>query len=164
MFLTFGAVMLRLAPEGSLRFDQVMPGRLEASFGGGEANVAVSLALFGAKVKYMTALPDNAIADALTRQMSGLGVDMSSVVRKKGERLGVYYLETGANQRGSVVIYDRADSAVSKAGPDAYDMRLALDGVKWVHITGITPAISEQAFLATLALAVEAREEGSTVS
>lgn len=164
MFLTFGEVMLRLAPEGCLRFDQALPGNLEATFGGGEANVAVSLALFGAKVKYMSALPDNPIADALVRQMAGVGIDMSRVVRRKGERMGIYFLETGANQRGAVVVYDRADSAISKAGPDVYDMRLALEGVKWVHITGITPAISEPAFLATVALAAEAKEEGATVS
>ena len=164
MFLTFGEIMLRLAPEGCQRFGQSLPGSLEATFGGGEANVAASLAMFGAEVKYMTALPDNPIADVLSRQLTGLGVDMSSVIRRKGERLGIYFLETGANQRGSVVVYDRADSAVSNAAPEDYDMKSALDGVKWLHITGITPAISENAFHSTLALAKAAKESGVTVS
>lgn len=164
MFLTFGEVMLRLAPEGNLRFDQALPGKLEATFGGGEANVAVSLAMFGADVRYMTALPDNPVAEVLLRQLKGIGVDTASIVRKKGERLGIYFLETGANQRGSVVVYDRAHSAISKTGPDEYDMHGALKGAEWLHITGITPAVSEKAFLSTLALSAAAKEAGITVS
>jgi len=164
MFLTFGEVMLRLAPEGNLRFDQALPGKLDATFGGGEANVAVSLAILGADAKYMTALPDNPVGEMVLRQMRGLGVDTASIIMKKGGRLGIYFLETGANQRGSVVVYDRAASAISKAGPDEYDMKGALKGVKWVHITGITPAISEKAFLSTLALSAEAKKSGATVS
>lgn len=164
MFLTFGEVMLRLAPEGNLRFDQALPGNLEATFGGGEANVAASLAILGAEARYMTALPDNPIAEVLLRQLKGLGIDTSSIVKKKGERLGIYFLETGANQRGSVVVYDRADSAISMTDSDDYDIVAALEGVKWVHITGITPAISEKAFQATLELSKAARESGATVS
>lgn len=164
MFLTFGEVMLRLAPEGVLRLDQVLPGRLEASFGGGEANVAVSLALLGAKARYMTALPDNPVADAAVCQMRGLGVDMNHVVRTKGGRMGVYFLETGANQRGSVVVYDRAGSSVCSAGPEIYDMKAALEGVDWVHVTGITPAIGEKAFESALALVKLASKRGATVS
>jgi 2-dehydro-3-deoxygluconokinase len=164
MFLTFGEVMLRLAPRGFLRFDQVLPGELEATFGGGEANVAVSLAMFGAPVRYLTAIPDNPVADAVVRQLRGLGVDTSVISRQKKGRLGIYFLETGANQRGSLVVYDRADSAISLAKPSDYDMDGALRGVKWLHITGITPAISEAAFKATLSMVEKAKGAGATVS
>ncbi len=164
MFLTFGEVMLRLAPDGNLRFDQALPGSLEATFGGGEANVAVSLAVLGAQARYMTALPANPIGEVLTRQLKGFGIDTGPIVSKKDGRLGIYFLETGANQRGSVVVYDRADSAISRTAPDEYDMEAALQGVEWVHITGITPAVSERAFLSTLALAEAAKKAGATVS
>lgn len=164
MYLTFGEIMLRLAPEGCLRFGQAFPGKVEATFGGGEANVAVSLAGFGAEARFLTALPANPIAEALICQLRGLGVDTSCILKTKGGRLGIYYLETGANQRGSVVVYDRADSSVCRAAASEYDMSSALEGVKWLHLTGITPAISENAYKATLALATAAKAVGATVS
>jgi 2-dehydro-3-deoxygluconokinase len=164
MILTFGEVMLRLAPGGLLRFRQCLPGRLDASFGGGESNVACSLALLGDRVRYLTALPDNDMADALIGFLRGMGIDTGTIPRVKDSRLGIYFLETGANQRSSKVTYDRAASAVALAGPDAYDLDRALDGVTWVHVTGITPALSEKAFRSTLALVQAAGAKGATVS
>ena len=164
MFLAFGEVMLRVAPEGFLRFRQVLPGRMDCTFGGAEANVCVALANLGAKVRYLTALPKNPIADALVAELRRFGIDTAPVLRRDAGRLGIYFLEAGANQRPSVVIYDRAGSAVSLAAPDEYDWDAALDGVTWVHTTGITPSLSENAFLATLKLVQEAKARGCTVS
>jgi 2-dehydro-3-deoxygluconokinase len=163
MILAFGEVMLRLCPPGFERFRQALPGDLVATFGGGEANVSASLAFYGEAVRYLTALPENPVADALAGAMRGLGVDTSCILRRPG-RLGIYYLETGANQRSSQVVYDRAGSSVSLAEADEYDIEAACRGVDWLHITGITPAISREAFEATLAVARRAREAGATVS
>lgn len=163
MILTFGEIMLRLTPEGVLKLRQALPGNIEATFGGGEANVAASLAILGAPVRYMTALPDNAVADALIGTLKGLDVDTSTVIRRDG-RLGIYFLETGANQRSSNVIYDRAHSSVSLAAAEEYDFEKALAGVTWVHITGITPSLSKEAFEATLALVRAAKAHGASVS
>ena len=104
----FGEVMLRLSPEGKYRFNQALPGMLHAVFGGGEANVCVSLARFGLSSRYLTALPENPIADSLVGEMRGIGVDVSRILRTKKGRLGIYFAETGSNQRGSAVVYDRA--------------------------------------------------------
>jgi 2-dehydro-3-deoxygluconokinase len=164
MILTFGEVMLRLAPEGFLRFRQVMPGTLDATFGGGEANVAASLALLGNDVGYMTAIPDHAIAQSLLGDLRKVGVDTSRVLLRGEGRLGIYFLETGANQRSSNVIYDRSHTAISQAAPGEYGFEAALQDVTWVHITGITPSISENAFRSTLELARAAKSKGATVS
>lgn len=164
MILTFGEVMLRIAPEGVLRFRQALPGRMEMTFGGGEANVAFSLAQLGADVRYLTALPKHPVADALLAALRGGGVDVHHVLRRDKGRLGIYYLETGANQRSSNVIYDRSGSAAALAGPDEYDFDAALADVTWLHITGITPAISEAAYRSTLALAQAAQRRGASVS
>ncbi len=164
MILTFGEVMLRLAPEGVLRLRQALPGRMEATFGGGEANVAASLALLGNDVAYMTAIPDQAVTQSLLADLRGLGVDVSRVLLRKEGRLGIYFLETGANQRSSNVIYDRSHTAISLATPGEYPIEAALKEVTWVHITGITPSISDNAFQSTLALARQAKAEGATVS
>ena len=161
----FGEVMLRLSPEGKLRFSQSFPGRIEAIFGGGEANVCVSLAQFGMRSRYLTALPKaNPIVDALIAEMRGLGVDTERIVRTDGGRLGIYFAEPGSNQRGSAVVYDRAGSAVSETGPDGYDFDAMLDGVTWLHLSGITPSLTEKAYLSTLALAEKASACGIKIS
>ncbi len=163
MILGFGEIMMRVAPSGFARFRQCLPGSVDVTFGGGEANVCGSLALLGRPVRYLTALPDHAMADALIGWQRSLGIDTSHILRREG-RLGVYFLETGANQRSSTVIYDRADSSVALAGPDEYDFDAALEGVTRVHVTGITPAISENGFLSTLELVSRAAQRGVKVS
>lgn len=164
MFLAFGEIMLRVAPEGRLRFRQTLPGRVDLTFAGAEANVCAALALWGQPCRYLTALPSNLIADSLLAVLRGLGIDTQFVVHRDVGRLGVYFVETGANQRSSLVVYDRDHSAVSLAGPSEYDFDRALDGVHWVHLSGITPALSESAFLATLELARLAAARGVPVS
>ena len=109
-------------------------------------------------------LPKNMLGDSVVATLRGLGVDVGAIRRRAEGRLGVYYVETGANQRGSTVTYDRDHSAISLAGPDEYDFAAALDGIQWVHATGITPSLSEKAHLATLALVQEAKRRGCTVS
>jgi 2-dehydro-3-deoxygluconokinase len=159
--VTFGEIMLRLAPPGFERFLQSP--QFVATFGGGEANVAVSLAGFGVPARYVTALPDNAITDAFVGEMRRFGVDPSFIVRGKG-RFGIYFVEPGANQRPSKVIYDRAHSAISLAQPGDIDFKSAFDGAGWFHVTGITPAISASAADLALEGARTARDAGLTVS
>jgi 2-dehydro-3-deoxygluconokinase len=163
MILGFGEIMMRVTPPGFGRFRQCLPGAVDVTFGGGEANVCGSLALLGRPVRYITALPEHAMADALVGWQRNLGIDTSYILRREG-RLGVYFLETGANQRGSTVIYDRAGSSVALAAPDEYDFDAALEGVTRVHVTGITPAISENGFLSTLELVTKAARRGAKVS
>ena len=152
------------SPPGHLRWRQAMPGRVEVTWGGGEANVCASLAMFGQSVRYLTALPRHAIADSLVATLRGLGVDTSHVLWRDAGRLGLYFVEAGANQRGSTVLYDRDDSAVSLAGPDEYAFDAALAGVHWLHVTGITPSLSEAACRSTLELVRRAKQAGATVS
>src|SRR5436309_7898423 len=141
--VTFGEIMLRLAPPGLERYLQTP--QFVATFGGGEANVAVALAQFGMPAAFVTVLPAaNPIADACVAELRRFGVDTSRIVRGKG-RLGIYYLEAGANQRASKVVYDRAGSAIAAAKPGDIDWSKALAGASWFHITGITPAISSTA-------------------
>ncbi len=163
MILGFGEIMMRVAPSGFARFRQCLPGSVDVTFGGGEANVCGSLALLGRPARYVTALPDHAMADALIGWQRSLGIDTSHILRREG-RLGVYYLETGANQRSSTVVYDRAGSSVALAGPEEYGFDAALEGVTRVHVTGITPAISENGFLSTLELVKKASQRGAKVS
>ena len=140
--LTFGEIMLRLkAPEHERFFQSPM---LEATFGGGEANVAVSLANYGMDAEFLTVLPQNDIANACIRELRYFGVDTKKIVRGDGQ-MGIYYLEAGANQLPSKVVYDRAYSSIALAKPGDIDWNKAFDGVDWFHITGITPAISESA-------------------
>lgn len=164
MFLGFGEIMARIAPPGQLRWRQTLPGPVQVTWGGGEANVCASLALFGQQARYLTALPRTPIAEALVASLRGLGVDTGSILWRKEGRLGLYFVEVGANQRGSTVVYDRAYSAASLAGPEEYDFAAALAGVKWLHVTGITPAISEAACRANLAIVKQAKQAGLTVS
>ena len=134
----FGEIMLRLAPEGYYRFFQ--NDMMQATFGGGEANVAVSLANYGMDASYVTKLPSHAIGQAAINSLRALGVDTKDIVRG-GERVGIYYLEKGASQRGSVCIYDRAYSAIQLAKREDFDWDKIFDGADWFHFTGITPAI-----------------------
>jgi 2-dehydro-3-deoxygluconokinase len=160
--VTFGEVMLRLAPPGFERFLQSP--LLSATFGGGEANVAVALADFGLYAAFVTVLPEkNAIADAAIGELRRFGVDTSSIVRGKG-RLGIYFLEAGANQRPSKVIYDREFSAIARAKLGDIRWDDVFQNAGWFHITGITPAISASAADLALEAVRRAREKGITVS
>ncbi|MBR5124103.1 MAG: sugar kinase [Clostridia bacterium] len=136
--VTFGEIMLRLAPGGYYRFFQ--NDQMQATFGGGEANVAVSLANFGLDSAYVTKLPKHAIGQAAVDSLRYFGVDTSKIVRG-GDRVGIYFLEKGASQRGSVCIYDRAHSAISEAKTTDFDWNAIFDGADWFHFTGITPAL-----------------------
>ena len=136
--VTFGEIMLRLAPNGYFRFFQ--NDQMQATFGGGEANVAVSLANFGVDVSYVTKLPDNCIGDGAVAELRKFGVDTSYIIRG-GNRMGIYFLEKGASQRGSICIYDRAHSAIQEASPTDFDWNKIFEGAGWFHFTGITPAL-----------------------
>lgn len=164
MILGFGEIMLRLKPRGALRFRQALPGDLEATFGGGEANVCASLAMLGDEARYISALPRNPITESLVAQLRGLGVDTSFVRFAPKGRLGIYFLEAGANQRSSTVVYDRDETAIALTEPGDYPFDEALEGVRWVHVTGITPSLSHAAYASTLALVKKACERGADVS
>lgn len=140
--VTFGEIMLRLATPGYLRFSQT--NELTATFGGGEANVAVSLANYGLEAEFVTRLPENDIAAACVKDLHKHGVKTDHIVYG-GDRLGIYFLETGAVARASKVIYDRAHSAISEIKPGMIDWEQVLTGADWFHWTGITPAISQGA-------------------
>ena len=159
--LTFGEIMLRLKAPGHERFFQSP--MLEATFGGGEANVAVSLANYGMDAEFLTVLPQNDIADACICELRYFGVDTKKIVRGEG-RMGIYYLEGGANQLPSKVVYDRAYSSIALAKPGDIDWDKAFEGVDWFHITGITPAISESAMELSLESVKEAKKRSITVS
>jgi len=159
--IAFGEVMLRLKSPGFERLLQSPV--LEATFGGGEANVAVSLANFGLDVAYVTVLPQNGIADACIACLRSRGVDTSLIVRG-GERMGIYFLESGAAQRPSQVLYDRAHSAIASADPQSLDWERIFDGASWFHVTGITPAISQNAADLSLKAVQVAKAKGLTVS
>jgi 2-dehydro-3-deoxygluconokinase len=160
--VTFGEIMLRLAPPGYERFLQSP--QFVATFGGGEANVAVALSGFGWPAAYVTVLPPNhPIADAVIGELRRFGVETSRIVRAKG-RMGVYYVETGANQRPSKVVYDRDNAAIALAKPGDIDWTRVFDGAGWFHITGITPALSASAADLSLEAVRHAREKGLTVS
>lgn len=159
--ITLGEIMLRLKSPGFERFFQSPA--LEATFGGGEGNVAISLANFGLDVAFVTALPQNPIADACIRFLRGYGVGTSHIQRS-GERMGIYFLEGGANQRPSNVVYDRAHSAIGTASADSFDWEAIFDGAGWLHITGITPALSETAADLAVTAVQAAKSHGLTVS
>ncbi len=153
--------MLRLAPPGQLRFTQAK--ELTATFGGGEANVAVSLANYGLQVDYITRVPENDIARACLMNLRQYGVGVDSIVFG-GERLGIYFLETGAVSRGSKVIYDRANSAIATIEKGMIDWEKVFEGATWFHWTGITPAISKGAADVCLGAIQIANQKGITVS
>ena len=160
-FLTFGEVMLRLKTPGNERFFQ-SPG-FEATFGGGEANVAVALCNYGLNAGFVTALPANDIGESAVRELRSFGVDTSHI-RRSGDRVGIYYLETGANQRPSKVVYDRAGSSICEAQPGDFNWPKIFDNARWLHITGITPALSESAAALSMEAVAAAKEAGVTVS
>lgn len=160
--VTFGEIMLRLAPPGFERFLQSP--MFVATFGGGEANVAVTVSMMGHPARYLTVLPpDNPISDAFIGEMRRFGVDASAIVRKKG-RFGIYYVEPGANQRPSKVVYDRAGSSIAVAGPGDINWTQALAGAGWFHITGITPALSQSAAALSIEATQAAKAAGLTLS
>ena len=160
--VTFGEIMLRLAPPNLERILQT--GNFIATFGGGEANVAVSLASFGMTTAYVTVLPpNNPIADAAIAELRRCGVRTEHIVRRPG-RMGIYFLETGANQRPSKVVYDRDNAAIAIAPPGSIDWDKAFEGAAWFHITGITPALSATAAELSLESVAKARAKGLTVS
>lgn len=159
--VTFGEIMLRLSPPGFERLLQSP--MLCATFGGGEANVAVSLAQFGLESVYVTCLPKNAIGDAAVRALRAEGVRTDRIVRG-GDRVGIYFAETGASQRASTVLYDRANSSISQMAPDAVDWAAVMQGAAWFHVTGITPALGDRGAAATTRAVAAARKAGARVS
>jgi len=159
--ITFGEIMLRLAPEGYHRF--VQADTYGAAYGGGEANVAVSLAGFGIDAAFITKLPKHEIGQSAVNKLRGFGVDTSLIVRG-GERVGIYFLEKGASQRSSKVIYDRAHSSIASAVQDDFDWEKIFSGAQWFHFTGITPALSDNAAAICMTACKTAKAKGITVS
>lgn len=160
-FLSFGELMLRLRTPGYERFFQSP--QFEATFGGGEANVAVSLSNYGFDAAFISALPDNDIGQNAVNSLRGLGVN-TEFIQRQGDRVGIYFLETGANQRPSKVIYDRAHSSISQCKPGDFDWANIFKGAKWLHITGITPALSQTCADLSLECVQQAQKAGVTVS
>ncbi|PKA98550.1 2-dehydro-3-deoxygluconokinase [Flavobacteriaceae bacterium MAR_2009_75] len=159
--VTFGEIMLRLAPPEFLRFSQT--NSFDVVYGGGESNVAVSLANYGVPVDFVTRLPKNDIGECAMMEMRKRGVGVDKIIYG-GDRLGIYFLETGAVSRGSKVVYDRAHSAIAEIGPGMIDWDAVFEGVKWFHWTGITPGISQGAADACLEAVKAASEKGITIS
>jgi 2-dehydro-3-deoxygluconokinase len=163
-FVTFGEIMARLQPPGCGRIRQALPGTLVVTFAGSEANVAASLAYLGDEAVFVTALPDNSLAEACIGNLRNLGVDTSKIVKTARGRLGLFFLETGANQRPSRVIYDRELSAISLADPKCYDWSEIFAEATWFHVSGITPAVSRNAAEAAVQSVKRAKAAGLTVS
>jgi len=159
--VTFGEIMLRLAPEGYYRFIQT--DSFGATYGGGEANVAVSLANYGFDAKFVTKLPKHDIGQAAVNSLRRYGVDTSDIVRG-GERVGIYFLEKGASQRASKVIYDRSGSAIAQAVKEDFDWKKIFEGVEWFHFTGITPALNDEVAAICLEACKAAKEANITIS
>ena len=159
--VTFGELMLRLAPNGYYRFFQ--NDQMQATFGGGEANVAVSLANYGLEASFVSKLPAHAIGQAAVDSLRHFGVDTRKVVRG-GDRVGIYYLEKGASQRGSVCIYDRAHSAIQEADPSEFDWDAIFEGADWFHFTGITPALGPNMVECCKQACIAAKKHGVKIS
>lgn len=159
--VTFGELMLRLAPNGYLRL--VQSNQMEATYGGAEANVAVSLANYGVDVDFVTRLPAHEVGQAALNSVRQFGVGTSNIVRG-GDRVGIYYCEKGASQRPSKVIYDRANSSIATASEEDFDWDRIFEGADWFHFTGITPALSPNVAKICLAACRKAKEKGITVS
>jgi len=159
--VTFGEIMLRLAPEGYLRF--VQADRFAATFGGAEANVAVNLACLGANTTFVSKLPAHEMGQLALNALRRYGVDTTNVVRG-GSRVGIYYCEKGASQRASKVIYDRAGSSIAEAGLGDFDWDEILSGADWFHFTGITPALSERCAALCLEACQAAKKHGVPIS
>lgn len=159
--ITFGEIMLRLAPEGYYRF--VQADTFGATYGGGEANVAVSLANYGFDAKFVTKLPAHEIGQAAVNSLRKYGVDTSYITRG-GDRVGIYFLEKGASQRPSKVIYDRAGSSIATATKVDFNWKEIFDGAEWFHFTGITPALNDEVAAICLEACKAAKENGVTIS
>lgn len=159
--ITFGEIMLRLAPEGYCRF--VQADTFGATYGGGEANVAVSLANYGFDAKFVTKLPAHEIGQAAVNSLRKYGVDTSYITRG-GDRVGIYFLEKGASQRPSKVIYDRAGSSIATATKEDFNWKEIFDGAEWFHFTGITPALNDEVAAICLEACKAAKENGVTIS
>ena len=159
--ITFGELMLRLAPEGYYRF--VQADKFGATYGGGEANVAVSLANYGLDVAFVSKIVKNPIGDAAVNSLRRFGVD-TSLITRGGERLGIYFLEKGASQRPSKVVYDRAHSSISEATQEDFDWNKIFEGVDWFHFTGITPALGKNVADICLTAVKEAKRRNITIS
>lgn len=159
--VTFGEIMLRLVPEGYYRFVQV--DTFGATYGGGEANVAVSLANYGFDTSFVTKLPKHEIGQAAVNALRKYGVDTSKITRG-GDRVGIYFLEKGASQRPSKVIYDRAGSSIATASKEDFDWKAIFEGVEWFHFTGITPALNDEVADICLEACKAAKEQGIKIS
>lgn len=162
--VAFGEIMGRLAMPGFKRFRQAMPGPLDLTFAGAEATVAAAIANFGGNASFVTALPRHEIADACVDNLARFGVEVRHIVRTSEGRLGLFFLETGANQRPHQVIYDREGAAVALTEEDAYDWGAIFEGATWFHSTGITPALSENAAAVTRRALQEASARGLPIS
>ncbi len=160
--VTFGEIMGRMAAPANLRLRQAR--EMEVTYAGAEASVAASICNFGGTASYVTALPKHALAEATMDSLRAVGIDTTHVLRTDTGRLGLYFLETGANQRPSNVIYDREDSAIAITPADQYDWETIFAGTQWLHLSGITPALSKNAAEATRVAAQKAKEAGATVS
>jgi 2-dehydro-3-deoxygluconokinase len=161
MIVTFGEIMLRLATPGFLRYSQAP--HLELTYGGGEANVAVSLTNYGLKTRFVSRLPNNDVAQRAINELRGIGVGTDYIIRG-GERMGIYFLESGASQRASKVTYDRAHSSIAGIKPGEVPWEQVFQGSKWFHWTGITPALSDSAAAVTREACEAARKHGLTIS
>lgn len=159
--ICFGEIMLRLAPPGYTRFTQA--GSYDAVYGGGEANVSISLANFGVDAAYVTKLPDNPIGQSALNELRRYGVFSGHIVRG-GERLGIYFIEKGASQRPSKVVYDRKYSSIAQASAADFNWNAIFEGAQWFHFTGITPALGDNVAEITLEACRTAKEKGLTIS
>ena len=162
--VTFGEIMIRMHMKDHRRFRQSLPGEVDVTFAGAEANVAVSVALLGGEAAFVSALPTHAVADACVGELQNLGVDTSGIVRTERGRLGVYFVEAGANQRPSNVIYDRDYSSIALEPAGSYDWNRIFTGASWFHLTGITPSLSKNAADISLEAVKKAKEKGLIVS
>lgn len=161
--VTFGEIMARFAPPKHLRFQQAFPGQIEVTFAGAEASIAAALAFLGSRSRFVTALPEHPIADACIMNLKSLGVDVETIIRTPHGRLGIYYYESGANQRSSNVIYDREGSSVALTTASAYDWDKVFDDAQWFVFSGITPAISRVAYEVTLTALQQANDRKISV-
>ena len=164
VIVTFGEVLARITTEGYYTFRQSLPGRVTFSFAGAEANVAASISLLGGKSRYVTALPDNDISEACLGNLRNLGVDESHILKKESGRLGIYFVQAGADQRPSKVIYDREGSTFSTTEGCEYDWDSIFQGASILHVSGITPAVSKTAAEAQLLCMKKAKEHGLLIS
>jgi 2-dehydro-3-deoxygluconokinase len=162
--VAFGEIMGRLVPEGQLRLRQSLPGRLELTFAGAEANVAASVALLGGSAAFVSALPPGPLTEACLGSLRGVGVETRHILVRPDGRFSLYFVEFGFNQRPAIVTYDRDGSTFSRTSAECYAWSEILDGATWLHVTGITPALSAVAADATLAAVTAARERGISIS